>query len=290
MLTYKAQQSFATLSKAIEQYQKTLYSNRGYNFLVKQTEEFSLPFIESLILGCGILWLASSNVLPAFMGIFSVPIFAFGLAVLLIIPLNLLLAKLVMKYRKNALESSTIIPDARSYFQAKTQIWEDLFHQKATVIEIPTEREIETMVLENHIRTLVDGPNEILTQFTKDQTITVKETFSAVERFGRFLVLESETNIDQPVEKRLIVTRPFVFKCDQGNPKSMKRLLPAHSETLTLLKTITNMISDTQQSQVIVLRNSMWVVFDDIIAPSETTLEGYTLIPRLLNKLPSIFQ
>ena len=278
------------LMQSIDQHKTLLKENRFYRFLLRQTEGFSIPFLEAIGIGVFVIWVISLGIFPPVVQIFTEPIFAFGIAVVLLIPVNFLLSKITRKYRKEALQKGKLVELASTYFQEKSKFWDGIFKEEATKRVVPSKEEIIDTILEESASVLIENSPEIHTMIKKDPSIRIAETSAIFDIFGKLLVIEFDAEIKSKNLTKLIVSPPYVFKCNNGKPKSIKKLLPTHSNTLALLKTITNLISQRQISHIITSGDKIGIIFEEVVAPSEANIEGYTLLPSLLENSLKIFQ
>jgi hypothetical protein len=236
------------LLQSIKQHEAILQENKMYQILLNQTERFSLPFIEAIGMGFLIIWVASLGILPPLVLIFTEPIFAFGFAVILLIPINLVFSRLVRKFKQTAIEQGNLVDRAHIFFQEKSKFWDEIFKQEASERLVPSKEEIIEILLEENSSVLLNSPLGILTLIRKENLLTIEETPTSFDVYGKLLAIESNTKPTSQNISRLFVSHPYVFKCNKKTAQSTKDLLPEHSDTLRLLKEITNLISQNTYS------------------------------------------
>jgi hypothetical protein len=144
--------------------------------------------------------------------------------------------------------------------------------------------------LEEQSSVLLESPLGILTLIEKGYSFSIEETPNSFDVYGKLLAIESNAKPTSQSISRLFVSQHHVFKCNKEIPQSAKSLLPEHSDTLRLLKEITNLISQNQRSHIITSPGKIGIIFEDVKAPSKTNIEGYEMLPRLIDKVPNIFQ
>ncbi|MHA2407671.1 MAG: hypothetical protein ACXACA_04820 [Candidatus Ranarchaeia archaeon] len=278
------------LLHSIDQHEAYLKEKRVHQILLRQTEGFSLPFVEAIVIGFFTIWVSSLGILPPLFLIFSEPLLAFGLAAVLLIPINIFLSHWIRKNRQHALQRGKLVERASTYFQEKSKFWEDIFKQEAVNRSIPSKEEIVEIILDENPSILLESPLNILTIFGEENSMKIEETPISFDVYGKLLAIEYHApNTNQQIS-RLFVSKPFVIKCNKGNTKSIKNLLPDHSDTLGLLREVTNSISQNNRSHVITSNGIIGIVFEDVIGPSKNNLEGYSMLPRLIDKVPNIFK
>ena len=103
------------LLHSIDQHEAYLKEKKGYQILLRQTEGFSLPFVEAIGIGILTIWVSSLGLLPPLFLIFSEPLFAFGLASILLIPINLILSHWIKKNKQHALQQGNLVEMASTF-------------------------------------------------------------------------------------------------------------------------------------------------------------------------------